>query len=161
MGIERQELTASRRASGLLARAGRALSPLAVSALLLIAAPAFAQGDGSYSQETARKVFATGLDNLSSVYIRKVNLGTFATEALKGLATVDPSFAVEQRNGRVHLSVASAGVADFTAPGEDNAGGWASTSTRATPAPTPRARTAPRAKASAASASGSTTTTAR
>ncbi|MBL8566577.1 MAG: S41 family peptidase [Hyphomicrobiaceae bacterium] len=131
MGTERQELTAGHRASGLLARAGRALSPLAVSALLLAAVPAFAQSDGSYSQETARKVFATGLDNLSSVYIRKVNLGTFATEALKGLATVDPSFSVEQRNGRVHLTVASAGVADFTAPGDDNAGGWADLMARA------------------------------
>ena len=131
MGIERQELTAKRRTGRLLAWAGRALSPLAVSAALLVAVPAFAQGDGSYAQEAARKVFATGLDNLSSVYIRKVNLGTFAIEALKGLATVDPSFSVELRNGRVHLMVANAGVADFTAPGEDNAGGWADLMARA------------------------------
>ena len=67
MGIERQELTATGRGRRLVARAGRALSSLAVAALLLAAVPAFAQGDGSYAQESARKVFATGLDNLSSV----------------------------------------------------------------------------------------------
>jgi len=132
MVAERQELTppglpgrsdVARRRSLL-----RLAAPLAA---LLLFLPATSRADGGFSQDAARKIFATGLDNMASVYIRKVNLGNFSVEALKGLSTIDPSFNVEQRAGRIHLTVASAGVADFTAPGDDNAGGWAELIARA------------------------------
>jgi carboxyl-terminal processing protease len=110
-----------------------ALPALAVPVLGLglLVGPALAQGDSGFAQDTARKLFATGLDNLASVYIRKVNLGDFAVDSLKGLATIDPSFSVERRNGRVALSVANAAVSDFTAPNEDSTGGWAELMARA------------------------------
>ncbi len=115
------------------ARPSRARRPgpwsLALAAALSLALFAGAgraapPGDG-FSADAARKVFATGLDNINAVYIRKVKLGEFALNALKGLATIDPAFAAERRGKRVALSVANAPVAEHGAPDEDDAGGWA------------------------------------
>jgi carboxyl-terminal processing protease len=134
MGIERSELlkdaTYRTRMPGPTARM-LTVAAAAVLGLWLAVAPAGAQADNSFAQDTARKVFATGLDNLASVYIRKINLADFATDSLKGLATIDPSFAIERRNGRIALSVANAAVADFSAPNDDSPGGWADLMARA------------------------------
>lgn len=113
MGTERQELT-RRRPLG-----------LALCAVLLAFSPVALSAAETFSQDSARKLFATGLENISSVYIRKVSLGDFAIDSLKGLAQFDQSIGIERKGSRVVLSVASAGVADFGAPGEDSVGGWA------------------------------------
>jgi carboxyl-terminal processing protease len=88
------------------------------------AAAVAAPGDG-FSTDAARKLFATGLDNINSVYIRKVKLGDFALEALKGLSALDAGFAAERRGKRVAVTLNGAAVADYGAPDEDDAGGWA------------------------------------
>jgi carboxyl-terminal processing protease len=134
MGIERSSLIPLRAPDGgvrrLVARAAAAGAAVALG-LAIALHPATGSADGGFAQDSARKLFATGLDNLASVYIRKISLGDFALDALKGLATIDPSFAVERRNGRIALSVANAAVADFSAPGDDSAGAWAEVMARA------------------------------
>ncbi len=106
-----------------------ALKSLGLAAALVLAlgmaAPDAATVKDGYSQDSARKLFATGLDNINAVYIRKVRLGDFAVDALKGLATVDSGFMAERRGKRVALSVANAPIADYGSPDEDDAGGWA------------------------------------
>jgi len=104
----------------------RSLALAAGLGLALVAgAAAAAPPSDSFSQDAARKLFATGLDNINSVYIRKVKLGDFALDALKGLATFDAGFAAERRGRRVALTANGASVADHRAPDEDDAGGWA------------------------------------
>jgi carboxyl-terminal processing protease len=121
MGTERQELTARVRANG--RRFGFAAAALVVA--LLAAPQALDAAADNFSQDNAKKVFSTGLENISSVYIRKIPLGDFAVDSLKGLAQVDQSVGIDRKNGRVVLTVAAASVADFGAPGEDSVSGWA------------------------------------
>jgi carboxyl-terminal processing protease len=95
-------------------------------ALAFLAGPAAdAAAKDAYAQDAARKLFATGLDNINAVYIRRIKLGDFALDALKGLTAVDAAFLAERRGKRVALSVANAPIAEYGAPDEDDAGGWA------------------------------------
>ena len=108
------------------------LAAAASLVLLLGAGPQTAANTkDSFSTDSARKLFSTCLDNINAVYIRKINLGNFAVEGLKGLAAVDPAFAAERRGKRVTLSIANAPIAEYGAPDEDDADGWAGVMARA------------------------------
>ncbi|MGQ0676353.1 MAG: S41 family peptidase [Rhodospirillales bacterium] len=98
-----------------------------MAAALVLAAGSLeaASPKGGFSADAARKLFATGLDNINAVYIRKIKLGNFALDALKGLTAIDGGFSAERRGKRVAVSVANAPIADYGAPDDDDAGGWA------------------------------------
>ena len=98
---------------------------LAVALVLAAGAAQAANPKDRYSADAARKLFATALDNINAVYIRRIKLGEFALDALKGLTAVDSGFAAERRGKRIALSVANAPIAEYGAPDEDDAGGWA------------------------------------
>jgi carboxyl-terminal processing protease len=72
----------------------------------------------------ANRLFATGYQDITDIYIDEVSVGKLALAGLGSLSTLDPDIAVTQRETRVLMTADGQAVATFTAPGDADANGW-------------------------------------
>jgi len=73
----------------------------------------------------AQRTVAYGLTAIVERHLQPVSAATVALDAMRGLADIDPQFAVILQGGRVRLSNADRVVADYPAPAADDVESWA------------------------------------
>lgn len=72
----------------------------------------------------ANRLFATGYQDISDIYIDEVSVGQLALAGLGSLSSLDPDVAVTRQGKRVLMTDEGQTLATFTAPGEADANGW-------------------------------------
>ncbi|CCG42625.1 S41 family peptidase [Magnetospirillum molischianum] len=73
----------------------------------------------------AQRTVAYGLAAIVERHLQQVPASTVALDAMRGLADIDPQFAIAFQGGRVRLSTAERVVADYPAPATDDVESWA------------------------------------
>jgi len=99
---------------------GRGAAILVVAALLLAPLSAWAGWDVVEAQRTV----AFGLAAIVDRHLQQVPASAVALDAMRGLADIDPQFAVAFQGGRVRLTNAERVIADYPAPASDDVESW-------------------------------------
>jgi len=98
-----------------------AAAVLAAAAILSSASEAWAGWDVVEAQRTV----AYGLAAIVDRHLQQVPAAAVALDAMRGLADIDPQFAVAIQGTRVRLTNAERVVADYPAPAADDVESWA------------------------------------
>jgi len=72
----------------------------------------------------ANRLFSTGYQDISDIYIDEVSVSQLALAGLGSLSTLDPNVTVARQDTRVVLTADGQTVATFTAPADADANGW-------------------------------------
>ncbi|WP_173984774.1 S41 family peptidase [Magnetospirillum sp. SS-4] len=91
--------------------------------LLALVAPGPALAD--WIPAEAERTIAFGFAAIVERHLHPVSAATLAVDGMRGLADIDPQFAVSVRDGGVRLSTAEATVGEFGSPADNDAAGWA------------------------------------
>ena len=75
------------------------------------------------------QVFTVGLERITDLYLRPVELGQLTLAGLRGLSRIDSSFAVDRGRGGFRLTRPGNGATDVSAPGSNDPRAWARTLT--------------------------------
>jgi carboxyl-terminal processing protease len=85
----------------------------------------------TFDGEAATKVFAAGYTTIQDKYIEPVSSRKIAASGLAGLSTIDAAVSVRVTDDGVHLTLPDGVTADLTAPADDDAQKWATTTAAA------------------------------
>jgi carboxyl-terminal processing protease len=77
------------------------------------------------------QVFMVGYGRIAEIYLQPVDIGRLAVDGLAALSRLDPAIGFERRDAHVVLRAGGAVQAEFPAPGDADATGWAMLTARA------------------------------
>lgn len=124
MGIEDKRVSLRRRfagaAAGFLLVAGCSAEPRLVAA----------QPERP-SAIVGEQVFTVGYGRIAEIYLQPVDIGRLAVDGLAALSRLDPAIGFERKDAYVVFSAGGAVQAEFPAPGDADATGWAMLTARA------------------------------
>jgi carboxyl-terminal processing protease len=78
-----------------------------------------------WSRAGAERTIAVGFAAMVERHLQPVTAASIAIDGMRGLADIDPQFAVSGQGGMVRLTTADDVVAEYPAPADDDTAGWA------------------------------------
>lgn len=106
------------------AAAGRRIAVLSLSLLLFGCALSEGYDSQDYSVARATRIFSTGYQGVSDVYINDLALPQLALAGLGGLTAIEPELAVDIRDRQLVVSVRGQQVHYIKAPDDDDPRDW-------------------------------------
>ncbi len=107
-------------AHGLLRRAG----PLCFAFFMVACASQDSTVPVGYDQARAERLFSTGYQNVSDIYIEAVPVEDLAIAGLNSLASIDPAIGVEPVGNRLRVNIDGRQMASYPMPDPNDAQAW-------------------------------------
>jgi len=108
-----------------IAGALRRVGSFSIAFLLVACAAQDVREPAKQDLSLANRLFATGYQDISDIYIDEVSVSKLALAGLGSLSSLDPAVAVTRQDARVVMTDDGQTIASFTAPGDADAEGWA------------------------------------
>lgn len=105
---------------GLLRRAG----PLCLAFLMVACASQDSAPPLGYDEARAERLFSTGYQDVSDIFIEEVSVSQLAIAGMGSLASIDPAIGVEQDGDLLRVSVDGTSMASYPMPDPNDAKGW-------------------------------------
>lgn len=105
---------------GLLRRAG----PLCFAFLMVACASQDSSVPVGYDEARAERLFSTGYQNVSDIYIEEVPVRDLAVAGMNSLASIDPAIGIETVGGRLRVNIDGQQAASYPMPDANDAAGW-------------------------------------
>ncbi len=105
---------------GLLRRAG----PLCLAFLMVACASQDSAPPLGYDEARAERLFSTGYQDVSDIFIEEVSVSQLAIAGMGSLASIDPAIGVERDGDLLRVSVDGTSMASYPMPDPNDAKGW-------------------------------------